>query len=68
MNGTCTIAVHLGMPASEVMMSDNYGVKYTHQNKRQESEIDINIRLDYSQLDVVLQAIRDCLDELGIRE
>jgi len=68
MNGTCTIAVHVGMPASEVIVSDMYGAKYTPEDKRQVSEIDINIRLDYSQLDAVLQAIRDCLDELGIRE
>ena len=65
---TAVITVHVGMPASEVLMSDVYGVNYTRENKRQDCEIDINIRLDYAHIDAVLQAIRGCLGKMEIRE
>ena len=65
---TATITVHVGMPASEATSSDVYGAKYTPEDKRQDCEIDINIRLDYSQLDVALETIRNCLGNLGARE
>ena len=63
-----TITVHVGMPASEATSSDVYGAKYSLEDKRQDCEIDLSIRLDYAHIDAVLQAIRDCFDEVGIRE